>query len=238
MKIKKIGHCCLVIEAAGKDGLVKRIMTDPGTWTSGQIDEKNIDLILITHEHVDHLHTESLKKVLENNPGCKVVTNNAVKIILQKENIWKEGGENFSVLENGEENVLGVDLFAKSCNHADIYDGIVPVQNTGYLVEDRLFYPGDAYLEIDRPVEILALPVAGPWAKIREVVEYAKRVGPQVAFPVHDGLIKEKCIGPFRFLPNKFLSEAGIEFKDLNDGESVEFQMGISKISEAKPFKI
>jgi hypothetical protein len=39
---------------------------------------------------------------------------------------------------------------------------------------------------------------------------------------VHDGLVKENCITPFRFLPNKFLSEAGIEFKDLNDGETLE----------------
>jgi len=226
MKIKKIGHCCLVIEVGGK-----RIMTDPGGWTSGQVEERGVDIILITHEHGDHLHTESLKKVLENNPSCKLVTNSAVKNILVKENIWTDGEEKekkFFVLEGGEvgeelQKVLGINLFAKTCDHADIYDGIVPVQNTGYLLADRMFYPGDAYLEIDRPVEILALPVAGPWAKIREVIEYAKRVKPKVAFPVHDGLIKEKSITPFRFLPNKFLGEVGIEFKDLNDGETVEF---------------
>jgi L-ascorbate metabolism protein UlaG (beta-lactamase superfamily) len=233
MKIKKIGHCCLVVEIVGKDGLVKRIMTDPGGWTTGQVEERNIDIVLITHEHGDHLHTDSLKQVLENNPGCKIVTNSAVKNILVKENIWIEGSGNFIVLENGElENqginaellqTIGVNLFAKTCDHADIYDGIVPVQNTGYLLADRMFYPGDAYLEIDRPVEILALPVAGPWAKIREVIEYAKRVKPKVVFPVHDGLIKERSITPFRFLPNKFLSEVGIGFRDLNDGETVEF---------------
>ena len=56
MKIKKIGHCCLIIEENGK-----RIMTDPGFWTmEEQIKEKNIDLIIITHEHNDHIHFESL----------------------------------------------------------------------------------------------------------------------------------------------------------------------------------
>lgn len=228
MKIKKIGHCCLVVEVVGQDGLVKRIMTDPGGWTSGQVEEMNIDIVLITHEHGDHLHTESLKQVLENNPGCKIITNSAVKNILVKENIWQEGSADFLVLENGElesemAKILGINLFAKTCDHADIYDGIVPVQNTGYLLADRLFYPGDAYLEIEKQVEILALPVAGPWAKIREVIDYAKKVKPNVAFPVHDGLIKENCIKTFRFLPNKFLGEVGIEFRNLNDGETVEF---------------
>lgn len=225
MKIRKIGHCCLVIEVGGK-----RIMTDPGGWTTGQIEERNIDLVLITHGHGDHLHVESLKTVLENNPNCKVVTNTAVKNILAKENIWNQDEENikFFVLEDGEvgdelQKVLGVNIFAKTCEHADIYDGIVPVQNTGYLLADRMFYPGDAYLEIDRPVEILALPVAGPWAKIREVIEYAKKVNSKIAFPVHDGLIKKDCIKTFRVLPQKFLGEVGIEFRDLNDGESLEF---------------
>jgi L-ascorbate metabolism protein UlaG (beta-lactamase superfamily) len=198
MQIKKIGHCCLVIEVDGK-----RVMTDPGGWTSAQVEERNIDLVLITHEHGDHLHLESLKVVLENNPNCKVVTNTAVKNILVKENIWNKDEEdkNFFVLEDGEvgdelQKVLGVNLFAKTCDHADIYDSVVPVQNTGYMLADKMFYPGDAYLEIGRPVEILALPVAGPWAKIREVIEYEKRVKPRVAFPVHDGLVKENCIAP------------------------------------------
>jgi L-ascorbate metabolism protein UlaG (beta-lactamase superfamily) len=110
MQIKKIGHCCLVIEVDGK-----RVMTDPGGWTSAQVEERNIDLVLITHEHGDHLHLESLKVVLENNPNCKVVTNTAVKNILVKENIWNKDEEdkNFFVLEDGEvgdelQKVLGV----------------------------------------------------------------------------------------------------------------------------------
>ena len=41
MKIKKLGHCCLVIETNGK-----KIMTDPGSYTVGeQTKEKNIDVI-------------------------------------------------------------------------------------------------------------------------------------------------------------------------------------------------
>ena len=39
MKVKKLGHCCLIIEENGK-----KIMTDPGSWT---IDEHKKNKILI-----------------------------------------------------------------------------------------------------------------------------------------------------------------------------------------------
>ncbi len=62
MKIKKIGHCCLVIEINGK-----RIMTDPGSFINrtGKNWKQCIDLILYTHEHQDHYHLETLKEFLK-----------------------------------------------------------------------------------------------------------------------------------------------------------------------------
>ena len=50
MQITKFGQCCLLIEVAGK-----RILTDPGRFSVSQNDVSNIDIILITHEHADHL---------------------------------------------------------------------------------------------------------------------------------------------------------------------------------------
>lgn len=79
MKITKLGHCCLIV---GTDNL--RILTDPGNYSTGQNDAKNIDVILITHEHADHLHLESLIKVLENNPNANIITNQGVGVLLDK----------------------------------------------------------------------------------------------------------------------------------------------------------
>ena len=210
MKIKKIGHCCLVIEF---DGV--KIMTDPGSFSTEQIEEQNIDYILITHEHGDHIHIPSLKQVMENNPMAKIITNSAVKNLLDAENIFAE------ILEDGQmEN--GADLYAETCDHADIFDGITPVKNTGYLIGSRLFYPGDAWLVPKREVEILALPVAGPWSKIRDCLEYAIKVNPKSAFPVHDGMLKENGKGMYGLI-GKILGEQGTNFTNLNNGESLEF---------------
>ena len=82
MTITKLGHCCLIIE---ENGL--RILTDPGTYSTSQNEAKNIDLILITHEHPDHYHVDSVKTILANNPQVKIITNTAVAKLLQKENI-------------------------------------------------------------------------------------------------------------------------------------------------------
>src|SRR6185369_15125627 len=101
MKIRKVGHCCLVIEINGN-----KMMTDPGNYmTMEQMQEKGVGLILITHEHVDHFHVDSLKELLKNNPNAKVVTNRAVGRLLD------EVGIKYEVLEDKIEKViLGIEL--------------------------------------------------------------------------------------------------------------------------------
>lgn len=83
MKITKFGHCCLLIEENGV-----RILTDPGTYSTQQSEVKNIDFVLITHEHSDHFHIDSLKALLKNNPQAKVITNKSVGVFFGKNSIW------------------------------------------------------------------------------------------------------------------------------------------------------
>jgi len=91
MKITKLGHCCLVIETKGF-----KILTDPGAYTELQNNIRGIDIVLITHEHPDHFHLDSLHKVLKNNPQAKIITNSAVGKYLKKERL------NFLLVEHGD----------------------------------------------------------------------------------------------------------------------------------------
>src|SRR3989344_5665348 len=97
MKIEKLGHCCFIAEP--KEGV--RIMTDPGAYSTMQNEEKNISAILFTNEHQDHLHIESLKKVLGNNPKAIIITNTAVGKLLD------EAGIKYTKIEEGREYNLG-----------------------------------------------------------------------------------------------------------------------------------
>lgn len=207
MKITKLGHCCLVIETSGK-----RVMTDPGAFSATQNEEKNISAILITHEHQDHLHVQSLKKVLENNPDAIVITNTAVGKILDENKI------KYTKIEEGQKYDLnGVNISGFGNKHAEIYGVYGQVQNTGYMI-DALCYPGDSFSNPNSKVDILALPVTGPWMKIKDAIDYAKNLNPRICFPVHDAYIHDWASFIWR-VPENLLKEVGIEFKKLELGK-------------------
>jgi L-ascorbate metabolism protein UlaG (beta-lactamase superfamily) len=212
MKIKKLGHCCLVIENKGK-----RIMTDPGSYTvSEQELERNIDLVVITHEHADHIHVDSLKNVLTNNLNAIVVTNTGVGKLLD------EAGIKYQKLEDGNNgDFAGVHLEAHGDQHAEIYEDFGMVQNTGYLFDEKLFYPGDAFINPGKPIDILALPVLAPWLKIKESIDYAIALAPRICFPVHDWNIKSAAF--LSKIPPTFLERNNIIYKIPEIGKEEEF---------------
>lgn len=208
MKIKKIGHCCFVVEP--KEGV--RIMTDPGAYSILQITEKNINAILITHEHQDHLHIDSLKDILKNNLEALVITNSSVGLILDKENI------KYIKVEEGEKHEIdGVVISGFGNVHAQIYEDFGRVQNTGYMI-DNLCYAGDSFSYPDSDVDILALPVAGPWMKISEAIDYAKNIHPRICFPVHDAIMQDFASFVWK-IPETILKENNILFKKLEIGK-------------------
>lgn len=211
MKIHKIGHCCLVIEYQGV-----KVLTDPGMFTTGQNEVEDVDGVVITHEHADHFHIDSLKTILDKNPDASVVTNAAVARLL------KEAGLPYKLLEDGGTFMIGdLTIDAYETQHAEIYPGIPRVLNTAFAIGERLWYPGDAFLIPLLPVEILALPVAAPWMKTSECIEYARRVKPRVCFPVHDAIVSAYEL--YQGLPKRLLEQHGISFIPMKAGDEAAF---------------
>jgi L-ascorbate metabolism protein UlaG (beta-lactamase superfamily) len=210
MKITKLGHCALLIDLKGK-----RILTDPGSYTvDAQLQAVNIDYILYTHEHPDHFHLESLIKIREKNPEALIYANVSVGDLLEKEDIPYTLIQHKDIITLGEIIIEGVGE-----KHAIVHSSIPVGENTGFMIDKRLFYPGDALTNPDREVEILALPVAGPWLKVSEAIDYALLVKPKNAFPVHDAIRYSFTHGFFE----KILKDNGIHFFPLAEGESEEF---------------
>jgi len=213
MKITKYGHCCLLVEENGV-----KVLTDPGTYTTAQDDIKGINVILITHEHGDHLHIDSLKRVLENNPQATVVTNTAVDKLLREAGI----SDAIIVEDRQSEEVSGIRLSGYGTIHEEIFRDWPRVQNTGYMICERLYYPGDAFHNPKVPVEVLALPVAGPWVKIGDALNFALDVKPKVCFPVHDGGLNEMGRGFSKRVAPQILENHHIKFVDLEIGKETE----------------
>ncbi len=210
MKITKLGHCCLLIETKGK-----RILTDPGSYTvEAHSKLENIDSILFTHEHGDHYHLDSLKVLLKKSPNAFIYANDSVSELLKTEGIAHVQIKDADALSVGE--VLLVCIGSK---HAELHSSIPLFSNVGFFIDGRLWYPGDAFTDPKRSVEILALPVSGPWMKIGEAIDFALLLKPKKAFPVHDGT----RFASAHILPAKILTPKGIEFVVMAEGDSKEF---------------
>ena len=215
MKITKYGHCCLLIEDQNT-----RVLTDPGIFS--QLDEvlnlRNIDAVIITHEHADHLHTQSLEKILAANPLAAVITNNTVKELLAQSAFACK-----TVEAGGSIKVKNMLLEAYGTHHAFLHPQIPQIANTGYFFNGKLFYPGDALTNPKRAVEILAVPAVAPWIKISEAIDYVAELRPKVAFAVHDGI----AVSPEMYLRifNSFSRQLGlsVELMEIKNGNTLKF---------------
>ncbi len=163
-----------------------RLLFDPGEYSTLPTNLGELDAVVITHEHSDHYTHEQLVEVLRQSPGAQVITNHEVGAKLHVYGIP------FQMIEDGQGMKIGtVSIDGEGELHASLHADWPRCANTGYRIAKRLFHPGDS-LELPKfPVEILALPVAGPWMYIGMGIEYARAVKPKITFPIHDGGLKK-----------------------------------------------
>ncbi len=209
MKITKYGHCCLSIEENKTNLLI-----DPGIYSNPPMDLK-LNAIFITHQHSDHIDVNLLKKILVQNQNCPIYTCQDVSEILSKEGIHTTAlhEEQIVTVKDASVKIIGKE-------HAIIFKKS-PCMNHGFLVSNRFFFPGDALTIPNQSVDILALPVAGPWIKLSEAIEYALKIKPAIAFPVHDGILKKP--GTTNIVPQTVLSEQGIKWIILKEEKEMNF---------------
>jgi L-ascorbate metabolism protein UlaG (beta-lactamase superfamily) len=215
MKITKLGHCCMLIEEKGV-----KFLTDPGSFTADKhASLTGLDAILYTHEHGDHYHLESLQSLLKLNPKAVVLCNPGVAALLSKENIPHE------IIDDGKSSaVKGVEIDGHGTTHAVIHSSLPSVPNTGFLIGGRLWYPGDELI-VDPGIkpDILALPLAGPWLKFGEAIDYALKIKPKMAFQVHDMILNPVFAGFVPRMATTILEPRGIRFYPVELDKEYEF---------------
>lgn len=174
MRVTKHEHACLVLEVAGS-----QLVIDPGNFTT-PLDTANVAAIVITHEHPDHWTPEHLQRILERSPETK---------LFAPPGVVRAAGGDFPFTETSAGASATVGTFSLrfyGSQHAVIHPSIPVVDNVGVMVNDELFYPGDAFTVPPVPVPTLAVPSGAPWLKIAEVMDYVAEVKPARAFPVHE----------------------------------------------------
>lgn len=210
MKISKYLHSCLVFELNGY-----KLLFDPGkfSFAEGLIKPEmfaDVNGIIITHLHPDHLDVDVLKQILAIN-NAPVYTNAQVAQILTKEAIPH------TVWEDGTYNVGPFKLQAITVKHELILDNPLP-QMTGFIINDKVLHPVDSMEESllqYKGIELLIMVTMAPFTNELRITHFADRLEPKQILPVHDGYAKDFFIEQRYAAYKKHFENRGIKFNPV-----------------------
>jgi L-ascorbate metabolism protein UlaG (beta-lactamase superfamily) len=172
VKITRYFQSCLLVEEGGV-----RILIDPSGHEAANLDKLGrLDAVLYTHEHGDHFDADMAQTFVEQ--GIAPVYSNAstAKLIKASGTVVKDGQE-FKV---GSVSVKALEL-----PHCLMWDGSKGPQNTGFLINKKLFHSGDGKEISGLSVEILAVPITGPDVSLKDAFDFCKQVSAKNVVPVH-----------------------------------------------------
>lgn len=164
-----------------------RLLFDPGKFSAGFEGVRDLDAILITHQHFDHLDTDRLPALLAANPAATLVVDAGSAAETTKLGLAAEVARPGDALA-----LAGAAVTVVGGAHAVIHPEVEMPPNAGYLVDHGAFYhPGDSLFVPEQKVDVLGLPTSAPWLKTGEACDFLRAVAPRVAVPIHQGLFNE-----------------------------------------------
>jgi L-ascorbate metabolism protein UlaG (beta-lactamase superfamily) len=241
-----LGHASVLIETNGL-----RILTDPilrdrisflrrTTPTIHEAYYQDIDIVLISHLHYDHLDMQSLRKI---EGACRLIVPHGTAPILEKGGI-----KDFQEVNIGEQLQIGpTSIQVTYADHTRSRHPMGPTADSlGFIINGdiNVYFPGDTRLFpemdslTDEKLDIALLPVWG-WGYHRgkmhmgpkEAAQALELLNPQVAVPIHWGTfipIGLQWLKPafYYFPPIEFASHAKkiaphVDVRILTPGEQV-----------------
>lgn len=215
MKLTKFSHSCVRLENEGKV-----LVLDPGNFS--EVDEAldGADFLLITHAHPDHFHAEKVLPLIEANSELVIYAPAAVVETI------KDAVPAAKVTEVEAETSFELDGFSIKTfggQHALIHPLVKTIDNFGYLINDKVYHPGDSLVvPHGLKVEHALAPIHAPWNKMSEVIDFIIALGAKKVYPIHNGLINENGHGIIENQITNFAKKYGSEYQHLDARESIE----------------
>ena len=217
MRLTHLGHSAVLVETDDA-----RVLIDPGNFSDDWHGLTDLDAILITHSHPDHADPEHLPDWCGPTRSAKVYVEPSIVLA---EEAGKFPEVRADALAAGEQVVVG-DLLVTAVGgqHAVIHRDIPLLGNVGFVLRSEgqptLFHPGDALTAVPGGVDILAVPMMGPWAAMKETIDFVREVGALEGFPIHDELLNDRGRG---LIYGRVVDMTGTRLTDLRGGTTHEF---------------
>ncbi|MET0434822.1 MAG: MBL fold metallo-hydrolase [Cellulomonas sp.] len=193
------GHACVRLERDGS-----RLVLDPGSFSDPTVLD-DADAVLVTHEHVDHVDVARLAAALGARTGFDVWA--PAGVVAQLTEAGAPADRVHAAADGDAFDAAGFAVRAVGEWHAVIHTDVPRAHNVAYLVDGALLHPGDSFTPppAGTAVDLLLVPVAGPWLKLAESIDYVRAVRPRVAAPIHDAILSD----PGRALADRLVGGMG-----------------------------
>jgi L-ascorbate metabolism protein UlaG (beta-lactamase superfamily) len=207
MKVTRYFQSCLLIEDDNT-----RVLIDPSGQEKDNLDKfGDLDAVFYTHEHPDHFDAEMAQMFVEQDMAPVYANASTAKLIKASKTEVKDGQE-FTV--------GGIKVKAIELPHCLMIDGSQGPQNTGYLINNKLFHAGDGKELKGLKIEVLAGPITGPDISLKDICFFTNQVSAKILLPIHYDYIGTK--------PEVLISFSGFykqpfKIRPIGLGKSAEF---------------
>jgi L-ascorbate metabolism protein UlaG (beta-lactamase superfamily) len=214
MQLTKFAHSCVRLEGPG--GV---ITIDPGVFSDSAAALAGASALLITHEHPDHVDLPAIQAALAAQPDLRVW---APAVVAAQLGAF---GDRVTVVGPGESfEAAGVAVRTAGGQHALVHSSMPVVVNVGYLIGPAgaaLYHPGDSLVVPTEAVDTLLAPIAAPWSKVGEVIDFVVAVRPRLAHQIHEAVASAVGLGMVEGHVARIGAGYGIEFAHLDTGQTV-----------------
>ena len=210
MKIIWLGQAGLLMETGSLKIIIDPYLSDsvakinPKNKRRVPVDERFLkiipDVLICTHNHLDHTDPETLEHYLKNEESI---------VVLAPKSAWDEvrkfgGNHNYVMFNRHTEFTVGnVKFTAVKAEHSDVHPIGVIIECDGkkYYITGDTLYNTDIFEDIPGGIDVMFLPVNGLGNNMNmiDAKRFCEKIEPKVAVPFHCGLFDDLDLNKFRY---------------------------------------